>query len=155
MASKQRPTSKPKKLVDYEENKAIERAVLAWLESFPEKPGSVEYGYTDKEAGLAFATIQAAFIVNGPWILGGYRAQYQFEILYRVIAANADDRLTADEYLNTLAAWMMKNTPDPPEGVNWWKVNQTTGAALLTMYENGSEDHTIQMTLIYEVIPNG
>lgn len=144
--------SKPKKLVDNEENKAIERAVMAWLNSFPDKPGRFEYGYLDKTSGLAFGTIQAAYIVNGPWIMGGYRAQYQFEILYRVIASNADERIAADEFLNTLAAWMVKHVPAPPSGVNWWKANRDTGAALLTPYDNGSEDHTIQMTLIYEVI---
>ncbi len=144
--------SKPKKLVDNEEVKAIERSVLSWLNSYPEKPYNFVYGYLDKESGLAFAPIQAAFIVRGPYIVGGYRAQYQFEILYRVIASNNDERISADEFLNALASWMEKNVPAPPQGVNWWKINRDTGAALMNTYDSGSEDHTIQMNIIYEVI---
>ena len=147
--------SKPKKLVDNEECKAIERGVLSWLNSFQQNPTRFQYGYLDKESGLAFAPVQEAFITNGPWITGGYRAQYQFEILYRVIASNNDERIAADEFLNTLASWMTKNVPAPPQGVNWWKANRDTGSALMSTYDNGSEDHTIQMTIIYEVIENG
>lgn len=143
--------NRTKELVSAAQNAAVERAVLAWINSCPLKPRKVEYSFLGKTSGIAIGTIQSAFKI-ARYITGGYKAQYQFEIRYRLIAANADERITADELLNLIGEWMENNVPDPPEGVNWWKINRTTGAAPETAYDNGAEDHTIQLTIIYEVI---
>jgi hypothetical protein len=140
-----------RELVSVTQNADIERAVVAWLNSYESKPCRVDYGFLGKNSGLAVGTIQSAFKVR-KYINGGYLAQYQFELVYRLIASNADERITADELLNTIGEWMENNIPAPPAGVNRWKINRTTGAAHITSYDNGAEDHAIQMTIFYEVI---
>ena len=138
-------------LVSASENKRIERAVVTWLNTYEDKPCRVDYGFLGKTSGLAVGTIQSAHFV-ARYITVGYKAQYQFELVYRLIASNADERISADELLNTIGEWMENNIPEPPAGINRWKVNRSTGAAHITSYDNGAEDHAIQMTSIYEVI---
>ena len=140
-----------RELVSASQNSDIERAVLAWLNSCPLKPHKVEYSYLGKVSGICIGTIQSAFKTR-KYIYGGYMAQYQFELRYRLIAANADERISADELLNSIGEWMENNIPTPPDGINWWKPNRTTGAAPDMAYDNGAEDHTIQITINYEVI---
>ena len=142
---------KVRKLVSAAQNADIERAVVSWLNTYPEKPCRVDYGFLPKTSGLAVSTIQSAFKV-AQYITGGYKAQYQFELVFRLVASNADERIAADELLNTIGEWMENNIPDPPAGVNRWKVNRATGAAHITSYDNGAEDHAIQMIILYEVI---
>ena len=143
--------SRIRELVSASQNAAIERAVLSWINDCPLKPRKVEYSFLGKTSGIAIGTIQSAYKI-ARYILGGYRGQYQFEIRYRLIAENADERIFADELLNSIAEWMEQNIPDPPDGVSWWKINRNTGAAPETAYDNGAEDHTIQLTIIFEVI---
>lgn len=143
---------KTKVLVSAAEQAAISRAVLKWLNSYEEKPGKkVDFEYLGKTAGLCVSTVQTAFKTR-QYINGGYQAQYQFQIVYRLIANNADERLSADEALDTMGEWCEQNPPELPEGVNRWKVMRNTGASVMARYDNNAEDHAIQMTLIYEVI---
>ena len=139
-------------LVSATEQAAISRAVLTWLNSYEDKPGSkVDFEYLGKTSGLCVSTVQTASKTR-QYINGGYQAQYQFQIVYRLIANNANDRLSADEALDTMGEWCEKNAPTLPEGITFWKVMRNTGAAVMARYDNNAEDHTIQMTLIYEVI---
>ena len=124
---------------------------MEWVNSCPLKPRKVEYCFLGKQSGIAVSPIQSAFKI-ARYIYGGYKAQYQFEIRYRLIAANAEERIAADELLNSIGGWMEENTPAPPEGVSWWKASRNTGAVPDIAYDNGAEDHTIQMNIIYEVI---
>lgn len=142
---------KVRELVSATQNAQIERAVVTWLNTYPNKPCRVDYGFLGKTSGLAVGTIQSAFKVQSD-ILGGYMAQYQFELVYRLVASNADERISADELLNTIGEWMEQNIPAPPAGVDSWKINRATGAAHVVPYDNGAEDHAIQMTILYEVI---
>lgn len=143
--------NKRKELVSAEEGNGIRQAVLSWLNSCPAKPMRARYDFLKDTGGLAIVTIQAAFKTK-TYIYGGYMAQYQFAIAYRLIAANDDNRIAADNLLDSIGGWMEENVPDPPEGVNMWKINRDNGAAFSVPYDNGAEDHTIQMTLTYEVI---
>ena len=143
--------NKPKVLVSDDES--IARYVRNWLNTYDGKPQSLDtyYEYLNKTKGLAVSTIQAAYKVK-QYITGGYMAQYQFEILYRLIASNDEERLAADEMLNAFGEWAETNIPELPDGVTRWKVRRDTNASLLVRYDNNAEDHTIQMTLTYEVI---
>lgn len=139
-------------LVSASEQAEISRTVLRWLNSCDNKPlNKVDFEFLGKTSGLCVSTVQSAFKVR-QYINGGYLAQYQFQIVYRLIASNADARLSADEALDTMAEWAEQNPPELPLGVNRWRVRRDTGAAVMARYDNNAEDHAISMTINYEVI---
>ena len=145
------PTTNDRRLVSAEEQARISRAVIAWLNEYPDKPMRVDFEFLGKTKGLTISTVQSAF-KRRQYINGGYQAQYQFQIVIRLVAANNDERLDADELLNEMGEWAELNVPEVPDGIDRWKVQRDTGAALVARYDNGAEDHAISMTLIYEVI---
>lgn len=139
-------------LVSAQEQATIQRAVLAWLNSYPNKPlNKVDFEFLGKTSGLCVSTVQAAFKIR-QYINGGYTAQYQFQVVYRLIASNADARIAADEALDTMGEWAEQNPPTLPEGMNLRKVKRDTSASVMARYDNNAEDHTINLTLTYEVI---
>jgi hypothetical protein len=105
---------------------------------------------------MALSTIQAAYIVK-KYILGGYQAEYQFKVIYRMKPGNSNDkRLKADETLNALGDWAASKTPpDIGDGRRVIRIEPTTRSSLFAVYENGDEDHQILMKMNYEVIKNG
>ncbi len=105
---------------------------------------------------MALSTIQAAYIVK-KYILGGYQAEYQFKVIYRMKPGNSNDkRLKADETLNALGDWAASEKPPAiGDGRKVIRIEPTTRSSLFAMYENGDEDHQILMKMNYEVIKNG
>ena len=101
------------------------------------------------------STIQAAYIVK-KYLLGGYEAEYQFKLIYRVKPGNSiDKRLKADEVLNAIGDWANGQKPDIGDGKRVVSLEPTTRSSLFAVYENGEEDHQILMKMNYEVIKNG
>ena len=141
----------PKALVSAAEQAQIARAVLDWLNAYPDKPKKLDFEYLGKSSGLTVSTVQAAYKVK-QYITGGYRAQYQFQIVYRLIASNADERLAADEALNSFGDWAEQNAPTLPKGIYRWRARRDNGASIMARYDNNAEDHAIQITVTYEVI---
>ena len=136
------------------EEDQISRKMLVWLNTFPQKPVDLirfEFLPADS-AAMAMSTIQAAYIVK-KYILGGYQAEYQFKVIYRIKPGNSNDkRLKADEMLNALGDWALTQTPDIGTGRRVIRVEPTTRSSLFAMYDNGDEDHQILMKMNYEVI---
>lgn len=143
-----------KKAIPAAEEDQISRKMLVWLNTFPQKPVDVirfEFLPADS-AAMAMSTIQAAYIVK-KYILGGYQAEYQFKVIYRIKPGNSNDkRLKADELLNALGDWALTQTPDIGTGRRVIRVEPTTRSSLFAMYDNGDEDHQILMKMNYEVI---
>ena len=142
-----------KKTIPAAEEDQISRKMLVWLNTFPQKPVDLirfEFLPADS-AAMAMSTIQAAYIVK-KYILGGYQAEYQFKVIYRIKPGNSNDkRLKADELLNALGDWALTQTPDIGTGRRVIRVEPTTRSSLFAMYDNGDEDHQILMKLTYEV----
>ena len=136
------------------EEDQISRKMLVWINTFPQKPVDLirfEFLPADS-AAMAMSTIQAAYIVK-KYILGGYQAEYQFKVIYRIKPGNSNDkRLKADELLNALGDWALTQTPDIGTGRRVIRVEPTTRSSLFAMYDNGDEDHQILMKMNYEVI---
>ena len=143
-----------KKTIPAAEEDQISRKMLVWLNTFPQKPVDLirfEFLPADS-AAMAMSTIQAAYIVK-KYILGGYQAEYQFKVIYRIKPGNSNDkRLKADELLNALGDWTLTQTPDIGAGRRVIRVEPTTRSSLFAMYDNGDEDHQILMKMNYEVI---
>ena len=133
------------------ESEQIARAVRAWLQLYPEKPTRlVDVEYLGETTGLAISTVQAAYKTNR-YIYGGYRAQYQFSILYQSIPTTANERLEMDELLNNYAEGAENTQPELPTGCRFIRCTRNTNSALLGRDANGSEVHQILFTLLYEV----
>lgn len=152
-------TNKSLSLVSSGEQEQISRLLLAWLNQFPDKPVSlINYEFLkDGEPSMALSTIQGAYKTR-KFITGGYGAQYQFKVIYRVQPTTNNDRLKADEFLNSFGDWVVWRCEDLQElpvlgdGIRCLKVEATTRSSLFARYENGDEDHQILMNMIYEVI---
>lgn len=145
-------------LVAAEEVDKISRSMLVWANTFPGKPVTViKYEFLDvdeitgEETGMALSTIQGTYI-TARYITGGYQAEYQFKIIYRIKPGTSNDkRLQADEMLNRFGDWARTQKPDLGEGVNSLKVEPTTQSSKFAAYEDGYEDYQILMKLTYEV----
>lgn len=145
-----------KKTVSGAENDQVSRRVLSWLNECPEIPediGIIGFEYLTAAPSMALSTIQAAYITR-KYLLGGYRAEYQFKLIYRIKPIDSiDKRLKADEALNTIADWAESGpSPDIGDGKRVISVEATTRSSLFAMYEGGEEDHQILMKMNYEVI---
>lgn len=142
-----------KKAVSAAEEYQVSRKLLVWLNTYQEKPVDLirfEFLPADTTA-MAMSTIQAAYILQ-KYILGGYKAEYQFKLIYRIKPGNSNDkRLKADEILDALGDWTIGQRPDIGEGKTVVSVEPTTRSSLFAVYENGDEDHQILMKLTYEV----
>ena len=143
-----------KTLVSYAEQDNVSRAVLVWLNGYADKPARINYEYLGSDTvGLALSTIQGAYKTRR-YVGGGYEAQYQFKVIYRLQPSTNDQRLSADEVLDALGDWASSeaNKPDLGEGLRVRRVTNDSRSSLFARYENGDEDHQILMTITYEVI---
>lgn len=149
---------KKRTLVAAEEADKISRSMLVWANTFPNKPVTViKYEFLDidetsgDDTAMALSTIQGTYITR-QYIIGGYQAEYQFKIIYRIKPGTSNDkRLQADEMLNRFGDWARTQKPDLGEGINALRVEPTTQSSKFAQYEDGYEDYQILMRLTYEV----
>ncbi len=149
---------KKRTLVAAEEADKISRSMLVWANTFPDKPVTiVKYEFLDideasgDDTAMALSTIQGTYITR-QYIIGGYQAEYQFKIIYRIKPGTSNDkRLQADEMLNRFGDWARTQRPDLGDGINALRVEPTTQSSKFAAYEDGYEDYQILMRLTYEV----
>lgn len=139
-----------------EEADQVSRAMLVWLNEYPDKPVNVinfEY-LSDDAPSMALSLIQGVYKTRR-YIGGGYEAETQFKVIYRVQPGDSNNaRLRADEVLNNLADWAIAREDKPVFGGKrrFRRLVSDSRAALFARYEGGDEDHQILMTMTYEVI---
>lgn len=128
-----------------------------WLNKCPAKPEDIDlirYEYLAASApAMALSTIQGAYITH-EYILGGYEAEYQFKLIYRINAGMSNDiRLKADEALNSIGDWAadIGQRPNLGDSINVRRIECASRASIFAAYDNGDEDHQIIMKLTYEV----
>lgn len=145
--------NKPVALVSAEEQDQVSRKMLVWANTFPDKPVVIinfEQLAAD-ETSMALSTIQSTYITKR-YILGGYQAEYQFKLIYRIKPGTSNDkRLKADELLNAFGDWAATERPDIGENKRVLRIEPTTRSSMFAVYENGDEDHQILMKMTYEV----
>jgi len=147
---------KPIELVSAREEDTVSRKLLAWLNTFPDIPLSIDlidYEFMDADTpGMSLSTIQATYIVER-FIHGPYLADYQFKIIYRVKPTSPDARLKADEMLDLLGDWASGQKPYIGDGLEVQELEQTTRSSLFARMDGGWEDHQIFMRMTYKVTP--
>ena len=144
---------KPRQLLPTAAAVGVQRALRAWLNTCAELPAGMAVSFenlAENDAGLCFATIQApAYAAR--YILGGYRAEYHFRIIYRVLPSDDGDILDAVETLTAIGAWCESAAPPDLDGAVNEHITRTNDAAILAAYEDGSNDYGIELTLTWEV----
>lgn len=145
----------PRSPVEAAERDKIDRKVLLWLNAFPELPVPsvrTEAHLEPDKPGIALSRMTSAYI-NKSYILGGYEAEYQFRVIYRVKnEGSVDKSLKADELLNRLGEWCGQHKPDLGEGIQVLRSAPVSQAESYGLWPNGDEDHIILIKLTYEVI---
>ncbi len=138
--------------VSSEEQSELERRIMVWINTFPGKPVNlISYeGLPADGVGMALSAIQGACITKR-YILGGYEAEYQFRVVYRIKPNGSDNaRLEADAALNRLGDWAAGEFPDIGAGLAVRRIEATTRSAVMAVYQGGDEDHQILMKITYE-----
>lgn len=129
------------------------RSVKAWLNTCPDLPAGMNVSFealAENDAGLCFSTEQAA-VYAARYIGGGYRAEYRFRVIYRVLPSDDGDQMDAVEALTAICGWC--ETAAPPEladAVNE-KITRESDAAVLAVYEDGCTDYGASLMLTWEV----
>lgn len=147
-------SNKPVVLTSAEETGKISRNLLSWLNEYPDLPvEKINFEFLGELGGMSLSTIQGAY-KTAQYIGGGYAAAYQFKLIYRVVGANNNARLDADETLDKIADWAASRTTKPDIGLGKvvTKITTNSNSSLFAKYEDGFEDHQVLMTLFYEVI---
>lgn len=145
---------KPRALVDAEEEALVERQVMIWLNTWPDKPCDI--GFVALEAGkpgiALFPDGDGAYFEK-KYIAGGHRAVYPFSVVRRIIPGDStDDRLKAVELLNGLGAWAASCKPDLPGKVRAVRAEPISRGKFAGPGDDGDEDYEIKIKLTYEVI---
>lgn len=132
---------------------SVVRAVKTWLNTCTEVPAGMTVSFEDlaeNEPGLCFSTEQAA-VYAARYITGGYRAEYRFRVIYRVLPSDDGDQMDAVELLTAICAWCETAAPpDISSAVNE-KITRQSDAAVLAVYEDGCTDYGASLTLTWEV----
>lgn len=147
-------TGETKYFLPWEETEAVQRNLLEWLNSYPGLPAKISYENLPADAaGLCVATIQSAHKLK-QYIVGGYLAQYQFNLIYRLQPSTDDDQLLAVELLNRIGAWAEQTEPKPviSDAAVVLSISRETNAALQAVYEDGTKDYQISMNMKWEVV---
>lgn len=133
---------------------SVVRAVKAWINACPVLPRGVTVSFEDLKEdafGVCFSTDQSAAYA-ARYVTGGYRAEYQFRIICRVLPTDDGDMLDAVELLTAISAWCETAAPPEITGAVNEKITRTSDAAILAVYEDGCSDYGTQLTLTWEVI---
>lgn len=142
------------KLLARAEAAAAHRAVKAWLNGCEALPEGLAVSFEDlaeKEMGLCFSTDQSP-VYAARYITGGYKAQYQMQIIYRVLPSDDGDMLDAVELLTDISAWCAENENSLSiPGAASVRVERTSDAAVLGVYEDGTSDYGCGITITWEV----
>lgn len=148
--------SEEKKRVSAAEQSDIDRLMMLWANQFPDIPEDViviKYEYfAAKTVNMALSAVQGAYITKR-YIMGGYQAEYAFEIHYQIPPSGAsnDKRLAAVELLNAFGAWAETERPDIGETRRVVRIEATDRANYLGATSDLYEDYMIPLKLTYEV----
>lgn len=130
-----------------------QRAVKAWLNTSDQLPTGMTVTFEDlpeNDAGLCFATEQAP-AYTARYIAGGYKAEYRFRLIYRVLPTDDGDMLDAVEKLSAIAQWCTTSTPpDVANAINEL-ITRTSDVAVMNVYEDKTTDYSVSLTLSWEV----
>lgn len=135
----------------------VQRTLRDWMNTCPILPYNLSVTFEDlpaNEVGICIATNQSPKYL-AKYILGGYRAQYEFSVILRVLPSGDGDMLDAVEALARVAAWAAKEPAPVITGAVNVQIKQTSDVAVQNVYEDMTADYAVTMSLTWEVFDNG
>lgn len=148
--------NKAKTLVSSVEENRIARSVLQWLNTYPNLPvDAIRYEMLDiGTKGMAMTQDRMTY-VSTRYILGGYKARFHFNLVFRTQPGDSGDaRLKADEALCAIGDWVTdkSNIVSLGDACTALIIELRVRAGLVTAWDNGDEDRAISFVLTYEVL---
>ena len=143
-------TTNQNRAVDTDSMEKVSRGIRSWLNSCPDIPCTVGMEYLTASESLCISVVETPYKTR-QYITGGFQAQYDFDIWYRVYPANDNERLAADETLDKIAYWATHEELPAIEGVSAVRMTRGGLATLRARYEDGGEDHAVRLSFLYEV----
>lgn len=137
------------------EQTQISRALIIWLNSFPELPAGVKklsfQSLPKTGPAMSMGGLTGA-VKTAEYIDGSYEAQYPFAIVYRVIPKDDDARLNAQSILNDFGEWMEQQSdyPNIGTGRTVTEISRTSTPGLAYRDDAGNEDYQGLYVLKYE-----
>ena len=128
--------------------------VKTWLNTCTLKPFTFSYeDLPANDAGICLSSRQTAYYLKR-YIMGGYKAQYQFQLIYRILPTSDTETVDAIELLNSIADWCEDNASSlVVVGTTVaQKITKDTNASVLAVYEDGARDYDVSLTLTWEVL---
>ena len=100
-------------VLEIAEQKQISKAVLLLINQYPKLKGFVgtdttSFNYLDKEKGISVFTSSGAVYLKKD-ILGGFQAQYPFEIAVKRPTNSDKERIELSDFLEDLAEYVTSN----------------------------------------------
>lgn len=145
--------------VPVSEASQVYRAIKKWLDTYSGSPAErMNYEYLPEDGGLTLVIDNQGARKTREYILGGYEAQCKIQIVYRVVCSNNDDRMKADEVLNSYGEWCERNIAtlmipaQDGKKAHPTKCTQDNESAIIAR-DNNIEIHSVSLTLMYEVFP--
>lgn len=140
-------------LLSRAEAQEVHHAVKTWLNTCTELPIGVAVSFEnlkENDVGLCFSTDQSP-VYAARYITGGFRAQYQMQIIYRVLPTDDSDVLAAVDDLTAISAWCAENADALAiTGAVNVRIERTSDAAVLAVYEDGTSDYGCGITITWE-----
>lgn len=131
----------------------VQEKLIAWFGTCTAIPSGLTIGFEnlpENDTGICISTRQTAFYEKR-YIGGGYKAQYQFYVIYRVLPTDQQDNLDAINLLDKVGAWAEQNFDTLTISGVTQSVTRDSNAAILSVYEDGAKDYNISLTVTWEV----
>lgn len=140
------------RLVSQAEEEKVCRRIVVWLNTCPECAGKVSMLAPGVESFTAVPGDDTRVLEQN--IIGGYTAEFTALVVYRIRPGDSiDRRLRADELLERIGMWALENPPDLGAGITAQEVMIPGRASTAVQFENGDEDHQINISVRYYVPP--
>ena len=99
--------------LEVEEQKMISKAVLLLINQYPELnkiigTDTASFNYLDKIKGISVFTSSGAVYLNKD-IMGGFKAQFPFEIAVKKPTGNDKERMALADFLEKIAGYVTNN----------------------------------------------
>lgn len=138
----------------YQDTLLVQTAMKTWLNTCPVKPVAIAYDSLPRDGVGVTITDSQTVLKTKQFVYGGYEAKYDFKLVYRVQPTDDTDQTDAINSLNEIGAWAEQSNTKPSLGskAKSIKVKRTGNASLMSVYEDGTFDYAIELTMTWEVI---
>ncbi len=127
-------------------DETIAKKLVDFLNTWEEKPTEILFEHFTKGACMVFQQLSGT-VVDRKYINGSYLGSFPFAVYVRTDGSDTKSRLDATAVLYSLVNWLKSQEP-PDIGENRIASEfETTTPSQAGVYEDGTEDYQITLTL--------